>query len=141
MACTAVSASCNLDKAKARGISFISDFKLKIFYLRAVKKHWQKWSQSAWFRFLSNRYVLVMLGFLIWMGFFDLNSWLIHRGLNQEKESLEESIEYYQEQLAHDRQRLQELNDDPASLEKFAREQFFLVREGERVYLIKDSLE
>lgn len=101
-----------------------------------MKKKWQILKSKAWFRRLSNRYVLASLFFAIWMSFFDLNSLLIHRELNREKEALQNSIEYYQRELERDRRQLQELTSDPEKLEKFAREQYYLVRPGEQIFLI-----
>jgi Septum formation initiator len=91
---------------------------------------------QAWFPYLGNKYLLATLGFVVWMTFLDLNSWRLQAELNREIERLEASIRYYEENLAHDQQRLKELTTDPARLEKFAREKYWMHRPGEEVYLI-----
>ena len=45
--------------------------------------------KSRWFKFFSNIYVLVLTVFVIWMLFFDANSWwFTHRELDKEIEKL-----------------------------------------------------
>lgn len=102
-----------------------------------MRKFWQNIQGKLWFQIISNRYVLSLILFGIWMGFIDVNSWLIHRELNQEIDKLETSIEYYRSEIAKDQAQLQQLNSSPEALEKFAREQYFLVREGEEIFLIQ----
>lgn len=46
-------------------------------------------------KFLGNRYVLVLLFFIIWMLFLDNYSYLDHRILNNEIDELEDNINYY----------------------------------------------
>lgn len=89
-----------------------------------------------WFKFISNRYVLSLIFFGLWMGFLDVNSWLIHRELNEEIQKLKNSIDYYQSEIASDELQLEQLNSGSDALEKFAREQYFLVAPKEEIYLI-----
>ena len=90
-----------------------------------------------WFKVISNKYVLSGLLFAIWMLFFDANSWLLQRELNQEINALEESIDYYSSELEHDREELHELNSNPKAFEKYAREKFWMHREGEEIYVFE----
>ena len=93
------------------------------------------------FKIISNKYVLLLALFLVWMLFFDSNSWLAHRELNQSIEELENNKEYYKTQIRKDTAIINSLND-PQELERFAREKYFMKRENEDVYIIKyaDSL-
>jgi cell division protein FtsB len=86
---------------------------------------------------MANKYVISGLLFFVWMLFFDANSWLLQRELNQEIKDLEQSIEYYSTQLEHDRIELHELNSNPAAFEKYAREKFWMHREGEEIYVFE----
>lgn len=92
--------------------------------------------RKPWFKIASNKFVLATLGFIIWMSFLDVNSLIIHRELNQEIEDLNSSIEYYKKEIEKDQQQLEELSSDPEKLEKFAREQHWMKRKGEIIYLI-----
>ncbi len=71
-------------------------------------------------KFMSNRYVLILLVFLVWMLFFDENSYLIHRDLNNEIDKIEGATEYYEREISNDKKEISDLQD-PDSLEKFAR--------------------
>jgi len=81
--------------------------------------------------------VLSLCLFTIWMGFLDVNSWLIHQELNQDLRDLQESIDYYRSEIEKDQAQLEELNSSPENLEKFAREQYYLSQPNEEVFLIE----
>ncbi|MEN8188053.1 MAG: septum formation initiator family protein, partial [Bacteroidota bacterium] len=72
---------------------------------------------------ISNKYFLVLVFFVVWMTFFDENSYLNHRELNEEIDKLENSIDYYKNEIAADTKIIDNLKD-PDSLEKFAREEY-----------------
>ena len=50
-------------------------------------------------KFLANRYVLVLLFFIVWMLFFDNYSYLEHRVLDKEIEEIEDNIQYYKTEI------------------------------------------
>lgn len=102
---------------------------------------WKALKQKTWFKILTNRYVFVLLVFIIWMLLFDTNSWLTHQKLNNEISEIENNINYYKSEIEQDKKTLQTLNDS-VEIEKFARENYFMKRENEDVFIIKyeDSL-
>lgn len=89
----------------------------------------------------SNIYAITLVAFAIWMLFFDNNSYLIHRELNKEIDGLEEEKDYYKKEIIKDQNELDKLNDKDG-LEKFAREEYYMKRENEDIYIIEyqDSL-
>lgn len=91
--------------------------------------------QKRWFRILSNKYLLILLAFGIWMLFFDSNSWLVHRELNQEMNQLKNDETYYKQEIKEDRSIIEQLSTDEG-LEKYAREKYFMKRENEEVFII-----
>ncbi|CAM3341530.1 septum formation initiator family protein [Zobellia roscoffensis] len=97
--------------------------------------------KKKWFSILTNMYVLVLTVFVIWMLFFDTNSLLIHLELKKEIQKLEKQQEFLKDEIANDKKILKKLSD-PEELEKFAREQYFLKKKDEEIYLIEyeDSL-
>lgn len=97
--------------------------------------------KKKWFALASNIYVLVLTVFVIWMLFFDTNSLLIHLELRKEIRKLEKQQEFLREEIARDRKIIEKLSD-PEELEKFAREEYYLKRKNEEIYLIEyqDSL-
>lgn len=95
-------------------------------------------SLPPWLRFLTNRYVVITLIFAVWMTFLDIHSCQVHREIDKEIYEAKQSINYYQSEIARDQERLQELESQSEELEKFAREQYFLRKENEEIYLIKE---
>ncbi|MGB5654645.1 MAG: septum formation initiator family protein, partial [Robiginitalea sp.] len=79
---------------------------------------------------------LVLTIFTIWMLFFDTNSLLIHRELKKEINKLEKQQEFLKDEISRDRAIIEKLSD-PRELEKFAREQYYLKRKNEDIYLIE----
>ena len=97
---------------------------------------------KKWFRIASNKYLLVLLGFVVWMLFLDTNSWLIHRELNAEIEELEKNRSYFLNQINNDKAIMEQPNDS-LELESFARQEYYMKRENEEIYIIEygDSLQ
>ncbi|NND88122.1 MAG: septum formation initiator family protein [Flavobacteriaceae bacterium] len=98
--------------------------------------------KKTWFKWMSNKYVLILLLFLVWMLFFDTNSWLIHRELTTDIKALEENKEYYHGEIEKDKEFLEKMKDSNEQ-EKFAREKYFLKKDGEDIYIIEheDSIQ
>ena len=88
---------------------------------------------------LLNKYVLSVILFLIWISFFDRNDLFTQWERKQELKKLEQSASYYEKGIADTKKNLMDLNNNPAMLEKFARENFYLKRSNEQVFLVIDS--
>lgn len=91
---------------------------------------------KKWFKIASNTYILVLTIFVIWMVFFDTNSLLIHWELKKEINKLEKTKDYLKEEIEKDKIIIKKLSDRE-ELEKFAREQYYLKRKNEEIYLIE----
>ena len=89
----------------------------------------------------KNIFILILVVFAIWMLFFDANSWLIHHELNTEVDDLENEKEYYKKEIVKDNKDLKKLSTEEG-LEKFAREEYYMKRDNEEIYIIEyeDSL-
>ena len=97
---------------------------------------WKELKEKKWFKIFTNTYVLVLTIFVIWMTFFDTNSLLIHRELQQEINKLEQQKDFLQKEIEKDKKQLNELND-PKALEKYAREKYYMKKDNEEVFLIE----
>lgn len=87
---------------------------------------------------LSNRrnlIVLVGVLFVIWMLFFDENSYLSHRELNKEIDKTKKTNEFYKKQIKKDQKMIQDLKN-PDSLEKFGREEYLMKKKNEAIFII-----
>ncbi len=87
-------------------------------------------------KIITNRYVLIISVFLVWMLFFDENSFLNHYEFNKEIKKLQNEKEYYNSQINKDKELIEKLNDKD-KLEKFAREEYNMKKENEDIYLIE----
>lgn len=86
-------------------------------------------------------YLLLGIGFLIWMLFLDTNSFVILNELNQEIKELNAQKEQLIQEIDKDASAIKQLQNID-SLEKFARENYLHKKENESIYLIefKDSI-
>ena len=71
---------------------------------------------------LINRYFLVFVGFLAWMLFFDQRDFFLQRERKAELEKLEAAKKYYQDEINSTKKQLENLQSNPAAVEKYARE-------------------
>ncbi len=85
---------------------------------------------------LKNRYVLVGLGFLIWMLFFDSHDLISQYKYKRKLDQLEESKMFYLQQIDEVKQDKEELFTNLEKLEKFAREKYKMKRDDEDLYIV-----
>ena len=64
------------------------------------------YKDKSWFKFLSNKYVWVLLFFCTWMIFLDNYSYFDHRILDQQIEDLEDNAAYYKEEIKKDQENI-----------------------------------
>ena len=95
-----------------------------------------KIKNNKWVRIFSNKYLIITVLFIIWMLFFDTNSYLIHHELNNDIKKLEKNKEEYLEEIMNDKLFIEKMKDT-SEIEKFAREQYYLKRKNEEIYLIE----
>lgn len=102
----------------------------------------KKVKNSKTFKWISNKYLLVIAAFGIWMLFFDANSFLVHRQLDKEVRELEDNREYFQNEISTDNQFLENLKDS-AQMEKYARETYYFKKDNEDIFIIEyeDSIQ
>lgn len=102
---------------------------------------WNELRKKRWFRILTNKYILVLVVFLVWMFFFDTNSWFIHKELNTEIDKLNGNKTYFEKEIAKDKEQIKNLKD-AEGLERFAREKYHMKKDSEEIFIIEyeDSL-
>lgn len=93
-------------------------------------------TKSKYLKPFKNFYVIILVIFIIWMLFFDANSWLIHRELNNDMKDLENEKEYYQKEIEKDKKAIKELSTDEG-IEKLAREKYYMKKDNEDIYIIE----
>ncbi len=88
-------------------------------------------------KFIGNKYALVIIFFAIWMIFIDNYSlYFEHPVLDKEIKELEENKAYYIQEIKKDSTSIKQLKN-PDQTEKYAREQYYMKRENEDIYIIE----
>jgi cell division protein FtsB len=87
-------------------------------------------------RIIRNKYLIAALIFLVWLFVFDRNSLIDRIKYTHSLKEMQAEKQYYLESIEENSRRLEELKTDRENLEKFAREQYFMKRENEDVYVI-----
>lgn len=90
-------------------------------------------------RVLRNKYISSIIVFIVWILFFDRNDLWTQWDRKQELQKLETSKTFYEQEIATTKKDLMDLNNNPAVLEKFAREKFYLKKPSEEIFIIDDS--
>lgn len=90
---------------------------------------------------LTNKYFLAGGFFVVWMLFFDQRDFFQQRERNAELKKLEAKKQYYLNEINKTQQELNDIQSNPAALEKFARERYLMKKDGEDIFIIEDSLE
>ncbi|MEJ6736184.1 MAG: septum formation initiator family protein [Flavobacteriales bacterium] len=84
---------------------------------------------------LKNKYAYTLLFFIIWVCFIDQNNIMTAYTYNVELKKLETEKTYFNEAIEKTSKELFDLTENPATLEKFARENYFMKKEGEEVFV------
>lgn len=85
----------------------------------------------------KNKYIVILTTFLIWMFFFDVNSFFIHEKLNDDIKKMEFELFYLKKILYKENKFLKIINNNPKYIEKIARECFYMKRDNEDLFIIK----
>ena len=91
---------------------------------------------SRWFKVGTNIYLLVSVFFIVWMLFFDTNSFRILWSLESKIDDLEKQKKELIRQIDEDRLMIQKLSDS-IELEKFGREKYYLKKADEDIFIVE----
>ncbi len=87
---------------------------------------------------LKNKYVLTLIGFAVWMLFFDDRDFFTtYFKQRSELNALVKSKQYYQEQITGTQKELDQLKVNAATIEKYAREKYLMKRDNEDLFVIE----
>jgi cell division protein DivIC len=85
---------------------------------------------------LKNKYFLTLSGFIVWMLFFDERDFFTISRYRQELKELQQSKNYYTAEIKANQDQLHITSN---TLEKIAREKYYMKRDNEDLFLIKDE--
>ncbi len=107
---------------------------LKLKYMAGKGKFNLKWG-----KILKNKYFIASILFLAWIVFFDENSFVSHSENKRRLKEFTRQKEYYEELIRSDKQKLEDLSAGEKELERFAREQFFMSKPDEDIYIVVEE--
>jgi cell division protein FtsB len=87
-------------------------------------------------KYFKNKYVLTFLGFLVWLSFFDRNDFLTTYTYHSKLVSLRTEKEYYDDRIKQYTEDLNNLVSNHETMEKYAREKYYMKKDNEEVFLI-----
>jgi len=84
----------------------------------------------------KNKYFVVAVAALVWVLFFENNNLLFQLEIRRQLRKLEREKAYYQQEILQDSLAIRELKENPEALERFAREEYLMKKDGEDIFLI-----
>ncbi len=90
---------------------------------------------------LKNKYILTIVVFGIWVGFFDQNNLWDRSKLSSRIKQLNKQKHHYEVEIDQNQRKLKEIEESPESLEKFAREQYLMKKKNEDIFVIVEEEE
>ena len=97
---------------------------------------------SSFWNFLGrHKYLITILIFAVIIGFVDENSIIYRMELQKEESAVRSEIEKYREEYRESTLKLNELNADSNSIERIAREKYFMKKPNEDIFVFADDQE
>jgi len=85
---------------------------------------------------IKNKYLITLIALSVWVVFFDKNDLSTQLELRKDVKKLEEERNYYAKEIEHITSDILELNTNPKTLEKFAREKYLMKKDNEDIFVI-----
>lgn len=90
-------------------------------------------------KFIFNKYVLSFLFIFCWVLFFDESDFILQQKRLNKLAEYQKEINYYQSEIEKAKQELNDIKNNSESLEKFAREKYFMKKFGEEIFIIENE--
>ena len=90
---------------------------------------------------LRNKYFLAVAGFAVWMMFFDKNDMISQYEYRSQVNKLQQEKDFYTKEITAIQKDLKELDSNLNTVEKFAREKYFMKKDNEDVFVIVNGEE
>ncbi len=88
---------------------------------------------------LKNKYFLTSFGFMAILLFLDKNDIFTQLSRHNELNKLQQTKKYYSTQIEAEKKLVDGLKNDPAALEKFAREKYLMKKDNEELFLVSEK--
>jgi len=88
-------------------------------------------------RFILNKYSIVIIGFGVYITFFDTHSLIKRHQSLTEIRKLEDEHRLFLDEIKKNKEMLNRIKNDSVFLEKYAREQYHMKKDGEDVFIFR----
>lgn len=86
---------------------------------------------------LKNKYFIALAFFIVWMFFFDPKDWGLINARKNKLEELQESEQHLSQQIVDTRKELALLKTNAQTIEKYAREKYYMKKDNEDLFIVK----
>ncbi|MBA4240452.1 MAG: septum formation initiator [Sphingobacteriaceae bacterium] len=86
-------------------------------------------------KILKNKYILVVIGLIVWLLYFDKNDVFTQFELITKCNKLNTEKEYYITEIEKNKKEIVELQNNKKSLETFAREKYHMKKDNEDIFV------
>lgn len=87
-------------------------------------------------KIFRNKYIISLAAFVVFMVFIDHNDIFLQLQRREQLNDLLASKAYYEKQIEQTKKNLNDLQNNSAALEKYAREKYYLKRDNEDLFVI-----
>jgi len=89
-------------------------------------------------KILLNKYLIVFFAYTVFVTFFDQHSLIYRWQTHQKITQMEKEYKFYQDEIKTNKQKKFELQSSKENLEKFAREHYYMKKENEDIFIVKE---
>jgi len=86
-----------------------------------------------------NKYLVVLIGFVIFLTFFDNHNLISRWKTGRNNADMKKQIEFYQSEIEKNKKKMNDMQSSDESLEKYAREHYYLKKDSEDIFIIKEQ--
>lgn len=86
---------------------------------------------------LTNKYLLTSVVFIAWTVYFDQNDWVTMQQRQKDLNGVKDDIAYLNSEISRMSAERNQLLNNPAVLERYAREHYRMKHDGEDVYVVE----
>ena len=94
---------------------------------------------NIWFYIKKYKYIITSVFFIVWILFLDQTGLIYKSKLKKEIEFLKKKKEYYEDRVVKNETYYKDLQINPKAKEKLAREEYYMSKENEDVFIIQDE--
>ncbi|MFA6770061.1 MAG: septum formation initiator family protein [Bacteroidales bacterium] len=104
-----------------------------------LKEYWLQFRDSRFFKIIRNKYLIGSFFFILWITFYSSNNLIRWSRVVLNVSEQESQKRYYKEAIKAMDEKLNELNSNKDSLEKFAREQYLFKEDDEDIFIVEQD--